>query len=288
MCRGAATNASGPGITSLGSRIGPPAQAGPVPDRPELRCVRGHSLKIAASLGLVFLLGLSWVWLPVLAVAVARRTDSRVLFTVPTTQPVVALTIDDGPSAATEGILEVLRAYNARATFFLIGDNTRDREPVARRIVAEGHEVAHHMMKDEPSIRLPAERFREQFQEMHAILADLGGVRWFRPGSGWYDRSMVDEVERRGYRVVLGSVYPFDAQISAEPWLAGRILASVEPGDVIVLHDGERRGQRTARVLRTVLEELQQRGFRVVTVTELMACEELVAVTAGARIAPAD
>jgi peptidoglycan/xylan/chitin deacetylase (PgdA/CDA1 family) len=81
---------------------------------------------------------------------------------------------------------------------------------------------------------------------------------------------MVAYAAKLGYRTVLGSVYPFDAQVpfpKVSTWYMRQLIG---PGSVLVLHDGPERGPRTAEVLRALLPELRARGFRVVTVSTLM------------------
>jgi peptidoglycan/xylan/chitin deacetylase (PgdA/CDA1 family) len=209
--------------------------------------------------------------IPALGVAIARRISPEVIFAAPAQDSLVALTIDDGPSTATAEIMEVLEANDAHATFFVIGENVNRMPETAKSLVAEGHEIAHHMMRNEPSIRLSPEAFQAQFHAMDRILDELGGVRWFRPGSGWYNDRMLRSVAARGYRLVLGSVYPFDAQLPFPAFAARYVRNNVTPGSIIVLHDGPTRGRRTAAVLRTVLPELRSRGYRIVTVSQLVA-----------------
>jgi peptidoglycan/xylan/chitin deacetylase (PgdA/CDA1 family) len=201
--------------------------------------------------------------------ALQART-AGVLFSVETDERVVALTIDDGPSSATPRILDVLEAHDAKATLFLIGEHLDAHPGAARQAVEEGHELANHMLVDEPSIRLSGEDFRHQLVSTEQRLAPLGGARLLRPGSGWVNDRMIDQAAERGYRTVLGSVYPFDVAIPAPRFLAWYVTRNVRPGSIIVLHDGPGRGDRTAEVLGRVLPELRQRGFRVVTVTELL------------------
>jgi peptidoglycan/xylan/chitin deacetylase (PgdA/CDA1 family) len=198
------------------------------------------------------------------------QSTEGVVFSAPVAAPVIALSIDDGPSAATASILDVLRENDARASFFVIGEHLLARRGAADRILDDGHELAHHMMRDEPSIRLPADRFTADFERMAALLEEVGGSRLFRPGSGWFNRAMVRTAADRGYRTVLGSVYPFDALIPFPAFLSWYILRGVRPGAILVLHDGPERGPRTVEVLRRVLPELGRRGYRVVTVTELL------------------
>jgi peptidoglycan-N-acetylglucosamine deacetylase len=194
------------------------------------------------------------------------------LYRVPTTAPLVALTIDDGPDPGTTPlILAELRRQHARATFFLIGERVAGREDLVRRLVDEGHELGNHFTRDRSSIRLSPEAFEHDLLEAHQVLSAYAPLRWARPGSGWYSQSMVETMSRHGYRCALGSVYPYDAEL---PWaaLAGRFVRRhTGPGSVVVLHDGGARGRRTVRVLRDVLPELRRRGYHVVSLTELVA-----------------
>jgi peptidoglycan-N-acetylglucosamine deacetylase len=221
-------------------------------------------------------LGSAVTALPTLLMEWQRSESPEVLFYIATREPVVALSIDDGPSEATGEILEVLAENEAHATFFVIGDHVREHPELTRRLVLEGHELGHHMMADEPSIDLPEEAFRARFAEMDAVLDDLGGSRVFRPGSGWYNDRMVEDAAGLGYRTVLGSVYPFDAQIPVPTLSTWYMRQLVGPGSILILHDGPERGPRTAQVLRALLPELRARGIEVVTVSKLAGLETRV------------
>jgi peptidoglycan/xylan/chitin deacetylase (PgdA/CDA1 family) len=194
------------------------------------------------------------------------------LYRVSTRAPLLALTIDDGPDPSTTPlILAELHRQSARATFFLITERVAGQEELVRRLVAEGHELGNHFTQDRPSIRLSPDAFERDLLEAHQVLATYAPVRWARPGSGWYSRSMVKVMNRHGYRCALGSVYPFDAVFPWASFAARFVRQHARPGAVIVLHDGGARGQRTARVLRDLLPELRRRGYRVVSLTELVA-----------------
>jgi peptidoglycan/xylan/chitin deacetylase (PgdA/CDA1 family) len=222
--------------------------------------------------GVLFWTAPSWLidWL-------ARRAPGC-LYRVPTREPLVALTIDDGPDPATTPlVLEQLREHDARATFFLIGSRVTGRELLVRAIVAERHELGNHLMHDRPSIRLPADTFAADLLRTGQILESFAPVRWARPSSGWYTSAMVAAVERMGYRCALGSVYPIDATIPSAAFAARYILRNTRPGAVLVLHDGGGRGRRTARVLAKVLPELRARGYQVVSLGELTAAAALAA-----------
>lgn len=208
---------------------------------------------------------------PEWVVARLRKRSPSVLYSIDTHKPVVALTIDDGPdSVETPKILDVLSQYNAHATFFLISSRIPGNEEIVQRMLAEGHEIANHLIYDEPSIRLDLDEFERQLLEADQILSQFGEIRWFRPGSGWYNDKMLEIIQKHGHQCALGSVYPFDPQIGSSWFIKKYVLWKVNPGEVIVLHDYGARGARTAEALETILPELLERGFRVVTLTELV------------------
>ncbi|KAL2830761.1 hypothetical protein BDW59DRAFT_13775 [Aspergillus cavernicola] len=95
----------------------------------------------------------------------------------------------------------------------------------------------------------------------------FGPGRYFRPGSGFFTDRMRALVQREGFRIVLGSVYPHDPQISV-PWVnAAHVLSMARSGSIIIVHD---RRPWTVPMLALVLPELKRRGCRVGTVTDLL------------------
>jgi peptidoglycan/xylan/chitin deacetylase (PgdA/CDA1 family) len=193
------------------------------------------------------------------------------LYRVKTDAPLVALTIDDGPDPATTPLLlSELARHRAHATFFLISSRIPGREALVRDLVRDGHEVGNHLTRDEPSIRLGAAAFEGALLTAHRALAPFAAVTWARPGSGWYSREMIAAMQRHGYRCALGSVYPWDTTLRSVAFARSFILRNVHPGAVIILHDGGRRGLRTAQVLREALPELRRRGLQIVTLSELV------------------
>lgn len=194
------------------------------------------------------------------------------LYRVPTRARLIALTLDDGPDATTTpAILAELRRHQAHATFFLLGERVEGQDALVRRLVAEGHELGNHLTRDRPGIRLSADEFASDLEETDRLLRSYGTVRWARPGAGWYSRGMVAAIGRQGYRCALGSVYPYDATLSSVAFSRWHILRNARPGAIVVLHDGGARGRRTATVLAKVLPELSRRGYRVVSLSELIA-----------------
>lgn len=196
----------------------------------------------------------------------------EVLFFVTTDRPRVALTIDDGPHPdLTPAILDVLKAHDARATFFVIGSRVAGNEAILERMIAEGHEIANHQWTDQPGIRLDSAAFQASVDRTRRALEPFAASRnWMRPGSGWFDDAMLAVLKESGYRCVLGSVYPFDTAHASAAFSTWYIRRHVHPGAIIILHDGGPERRATVAVLEAVLPELTRRGYRVVTLDELV------------------
>lgn len=197
-----------------------------------------------------------------------------VLWHVTTKSKFIALTIDDGPSQHTEEILQILKANHASATFFVIGSQVDGREKVLQDMIRGRNELANHAMYDEPSKSLTDEELTKQVQlvqgKLHLAYESVGvkaPPQYFRPGSGFFSERMRKTMKELGYKIVLGSIYPHDPQIPYWRLNAAHILSMARPGGIIICHD---RRSWTAPMLEKVLPELRKRGYRIVTVTELL------------------
>lgn len=209
------------------------------------------------------------------AIAAQVRPGALYAVDLPKTAPkLVALTIDDGPSEDTLEILEVLDRHDAKATFFSISDYVPGHEAAIAQTIQSGHELGNHLTADEPSIRLSKFAFEADLGRAEAVLAPYmpnKELTWLRPGMGFYSAEMVDTANRHGYKLALGSVFPYDTHIPSVAFASAFILNTVEPGDIIVLHDGkDGRSQRTIATLERILPVLRERGYRVTTLSALV------------------
>jgi peptidoglycan/xylan/chitin deacetylase (PgdA/CDA1 family) len=206
------------------------------------------------------------------------RRFPDVLFHRPDAGPLIALTFDDSPHAMlTPRILDLLAAHEAHATFFMIGDHLAGNEEIVRRLIAEGHEVGNHMLSDTASSRLSPAEFERQLRQTHDLLAAFGPVRWFRPGHGWFNRRMLEQVHRQGYRCAMASAYALEFLPVSASYAARHILRNIRPGGIIVIHDGLAERERTVLALERILPALRRRGYRIVTLSQLAAAEPAAA-----------
>lgn len=204
-----------------------------------------------------------------------KKRSPKVVYSVKVQNPILAISIDDGPDPRTTAlILDVLKQHAVRSTFFLISNNIQGNESIVGRIVEEQHELGNHLTVDKPSISYSPAEFEDELLKAHTQLSKYGVVRWFRPGSGWYSAAMLSTLEEHNYRAALASVYPFDV-ITPSPFFASRyILWRIRPGSIVLLHDLGSRGERSARTLARILPELKRRGFGFATLSELVEVED--------------
>jgi peptidoglycan/xylan/chitin deacetylase (PgdA/CDA1 family) len=178
----------------------------------------------------------------------------------------VALTFDDGPSRTqTPAILETLDRLGARATFFEEGRHVRGREALMRQILALGDEIGNH------SFHHPVDPGEGELASTQAAIRAATGFTpcLFRPPYGELDRAEEAAARANGLQLVL---WTLDSEDDTHPGVGpirARVVRRAEPGSIVLLHDGGRHPQ-TVEALAGIVEGLQRRGLRLVTVTELL------------------
>lgn len=190
---------------------------------------------------------------------------------------VVALTFDDGPDPLyTPRIVEILDRNQVKATFFMLGRKIAEHPGIAGEVHRAGHELGNHSFSHERMALKTPSFVRAEIDRTDLLLRDLGVTEdiHFRPpfGSQLYSVPLV--LRERGKKNIFFDVDPRDWEMQDPSELTRRILGKIRPGSIILLHDsgGERSG--TVQAVEMVVAELLARGFRFVTVSELLALAE--------------
>ena len=194
---------------------------------------------------------------------------------VETTSRVVALTFDDGPDPRyTDAILEVLRAEQVHATFFVIGSElARDRE-LGAKIVTAGHQLGNHSFTHVRMLGRSLEFIRDEIEQTDVEIRRAGyrGEIQFRPPYGKRLLALPWVLRESGRRLTLWDVAPdsADPTISVAQ-LVGRVRAEVRPGSIVLLHLMGGPGDTSRAALPEVIHALRSLGYQFVTLNELLA-----------------
>jgi peptidoglycan/xylan/chitin deacetylase (PgdA/CDA1 family) len=195
-------------------------------------------------------------------------------------EKVVALTFDDGPNEPyTSEILDILASHNVKATFFVIGKNVELYPETAKRMIAEGHVLGNHSYSHNANHALTEYGAKDLAVAQEAIFNTVG-VRphLYRPPHGKKSPWELEEVKKQGLIEVTWSVSTGELNGATPLSVAQKIVSETHPGEIILLHDGYgtlhdcSRADKslTVEALPLIIEKLQAKGYRFVTVPELL------------------
>jgi peptidoglycan/xylan/chitin deacetylase (PgdA/CDA1 family) len=211
------------------------------------------------------------------AYSVRSQTFGRTVWRGRADTDAVALTFDDGPSDDTEAALDVLKSYDARAAFFMIGREVEKRPAVARRIVAEGHEIGNHSYTHPIYLFCTPARTRDELRRAQDAIARVTGVRpaLSRPPCGVRTPAYFAAARELGLQTVQWTAAGFDWQRRSAREIAAFALKDVAAGSIILLHDGDSQlknsRRETVAALPLIIEGLRERGLRVAPLAEILA-----------------
>lgn len=226
----------------------------------------------AAAAGLAGLVAAPWYYQPRSLTHAMQRAWPDIVFEVDTDEPAFALTFDDGPHPPyTEAVLDTLARYQARATFFVMGEQVERNPDLFRRMVDEGHEVANHFYDDRATLLLPNQAILESLERTERILGNQNPARLVRPASGIARVGTREMLREHGYTLVIGSAYTSDCTKPPRAYMRWAFRQMLEPGRILILHDGRKERSRTVDVLPAVLEGALEAGLRPVAVSDLLA-----------------
>lgn len=204
-----------------------------------------------------------------------------------TSLPYIAMTYDDGPHPKnTPRLLDMLRERNIKATFYVIGRSVNMYPHIVRRIVAEGHEIGNHTWThrkltalSDASVRVEMNRTRD------AIVAACGvKPRTMRPPYGALRQNQRAWIYKEyGYPTILWNVDPEDWKRPGLSVVTSRIVNGTRNGSIVLAHDLHK---PTVDAMPATLDGLLRKGFKFVTVSQLLALNPPSVASASATTAP--
>ncbi|EOD69374.1 chitooligosaccharide deacetylase [Amycolatopsis vancoresmycina DSM 44592] len=193
---------------------------------------------------------------------------------VDTTEQVVALTFDDGPDpAGTHTILDTLKSRQVPATFFLIGRDIAAHPGLAGDIAAAGHEIGNHSFSHDRMIGVTPAWVADEVEATDALIRTTGyaGEILFRPPYGKKLLALPHYLAEHHRTTITWDVAPDSDGTPDAATVERAVVDQVRPGSIVLLHAMYAGREQTRRAIGPILDRLKQRGFRFVTVSQLLA-----------------
>ncbi|MCK8818211.1 polysaccharide deacetylase family protein [Natroniella sulfidigena] len=189
----------------------------------------------------------------------------------------VALTFDDGPdNKYTPQILDILKEYNVRATFFLVGEAVEKYPHIVERMIEEGHVIGNHSWSHPNLSLLNADTITEEIQKTEEALEQIINRKTtlLRPPYGFASSRVVNQAADSNYRVINWSVDSFDWRVDSKEELLDNTLPGINPGAIVLLHSATGEGNSlapTVEALPTIIEETREEGLEFDTVDNVLS-----------------
>ena len=190
----------------------------------------------------------------------------------------MAITFDDGPSRQfTPQILALLQQYQAKATFFVLGEKVEKFPDLIRAEMRGGHELGNHTFSHPRLLKtdqLARERELERTRLDLSLLGCPENEKIMRPPYSEYDKRLVSYLDHTRRELILWSVDSGDWRGLPTPAIVRNVLTQVKNGSIIIFHDSDEHSRAdrhpTVEALKVILPALQKAGYRMVTVSELL------------------
>jgi peptidoglycan/xylan/chitin deacetylase (PgdA/CDA1 family) len=191
----------------------------------------------------------------------------------------VALTFDDGPSALTEPLLDLLKELGVKGTFFWLGQNLKHFDASAMRARAEGHTFGNHSLDHSDFTKISIDEvLHEQIGKTQLIYRDILGIEpsLVRPPFGKVADELIEALCGMGLKIIFWSIDGGDwiEENNSADHIVGRVVSMLHEEAIILMHDGGSAGGDTIQAVRSIIRCCRDRGYEFVTVHDLIGAEE--------------
>lgn len=185
----------------------------------------------------------------------------------------IAITFDDGPHPKrTAKILDILKKYDIKATFFVIGQNAFYYPDALNKIISEGHEIANHTYSHKILKNMDFDSVLNEIQSTEKMIKSKGGKveKIIRPPCGLFDKNLIKLAKKEGYKIVLWNIDTHDWANEPAESITANIIQNVSGGDIILFHDYTSGKNHTDEALDKIIPILKDKGYEFVTVSQLL------------------
>ena len=201
---------------------------------------------------------------------IGKMVSPSLLWNFPTAEKTLYLSFDDGPvPEVTPWVLEILKKYEAKATFFCIGENVKKYPQVFQQLLAEEHSIGNHTHNHLNGWKTSTQEYIKNFQKAEKVIHQEIQIskfkiqnKLFRPPYGKIKPAQIKEIQKYGYQIVMWEVISgdFDPKLSFEDCYKN-VIDNCKSGSIVVFHDSLKAEKNLKRILPGVLKYYKEKGF---------------------------
>lgn len=193
-----------------------------------------------------------------------HRFYNQYTWKIPTTEPVIYLSFDDGPDPeVTPYVLQILDTFNAKATFFCVGENLRRYPEIATEIRKKGHQIGNHTQHHLKGWTTSSEIYTQNITTCQSYIGSISDSPLFRPPYGRLNAKQGRWVLQQGYQCIMWDILSFDYDKHLNTnWAINRIVKLSRKGSIIVFHDSQKAKKQLEKLLPEYLSRMTKLGYR--------------------------
>ena len=212
---------------------------------------------------------------PVKTPIIAKKVFPKFVWDQPSSEKTIYLTFDDGPTPEiTDWTLNVLKQFDAKATFFCVGKNIKNHSDIFKNILENGHSVGNHTWNHIKGWRTPTKAYLENIDEAQILIDAYSNnyqsqsKKLFRPPYGQIKLKQAKALDNLGFSLIMWNVLSFDwdKTIPKESCL-NNVINNASNGSIIVFHDSIKAQKNMSYALPKVLQHFTQKGYKFKAIT---------------------
>ena len=196
-----------------------------------------------------------------------KKATQGLVWNFDTNQKDIYLTFDDGPTPdITDWTLDLLDQFDAKATFFCVGNQVRSNPSIFARIVDDGHAIGNHSNDHVKGWKVSTKHYLDNVSRAAADIPS----KLFRPPYGQITPKQVKALQKEGYQIIMWSLLSKDWDKNLDGRVCTQnVIDKAKPGDIVVFHDSVKAKKNLMFALPKVLEDLRDKGYRFKRIPEL-------------------
>lgn len=193
-----------------------------------------------------------------------HRFFNQYTWKIDTTEPIIFLSFDDGPDPeVTPFVLQLLDAYNAKATFFCVGENLHRYPEIAETVRVKGHQIGNHTQHHLKGWTTSSAIYTQNITACQSYIGSISKAPLFRPPYGRLSAKQSRWVLQQGYQCIMWDILSFDYDKHLNTnWAINRIVKLSRKGSIIVFHDSQKAKKQLEKLLPEYLSRMTQMGYR--------------------------